>query len=79
MTALSRLREYLTEAGILLSVGGVAMMFTIIFAGSGIVLLFAGMVLLMLAVIFAGISGVVESQLKRPRMHRALPMTARFR
>lgn len=79
MTALSRLREYLTEAGMLLSVGGLAMMFTVIFAGSGIVLLFAAMVLLMLAVILAGISGAVESQLKRPRMHRALPMTGQFR
>ena len=79
MTALSRLREYLTGAGMLLSVGGLAMMFTIIFAGSGIVLLFAGMVLLVLAVILAGISGVAVPQLKRPRMRRALPITGQFR
>lgn len=79
MTALARIRVYLTEAGKWLIFGGLAMMFTIIFAGSGIVLLFAGMVLLMLAVILAGISGMMESQLKQPRMHSALPLTRQFR
>ena len=62
----TRLSQELTTGGLLTIVGGVALLFSVIFAGSGVVLVAAGS----LMVLFGAIAGALEGFESRASMSR---------
>ena len=53
----TRLSQELTTGGLLTVVGGVALLFSVIFAGSGVVLVAAGSLLVLFGVIVGALEG----------------------